>query len=201
MNKRSVDLVCSVALSLLVPLTAPNAIAAPPSPAIFLTNSISCRSESEPALRHMVDAANENQFAMRLKAAVYSGDCLVTQLPLMIGKTTLLRTNKGNPYVCFDNLDPDTAKVIGRECTLANATSTIAAEIQRRTGDYKLTISTASLSKAECLEGGIVMIATIGDHLERTSHIFPNGLDSHSRTVKGKISSLLREGCKGLDYQ
>lgn len=161
---------------------------------------LSCPKEHAQALEEVLDSKNQADLETRVKRAIFSGDCSTTNTAYEVVDIRPARTPSGRRYLCFAEVDEANKSKHGPYCATEQAITTISGEIARRSGDYKVAKEEGIGIKAECLEGGFIIVRKTPGNWERMPFLFPLRLEPPIRSIPAERNSALRDGCKGLDY-
>jgi hypothetical protein len=167
------------------------------------------------SVAYVLDAPTEDELRLRLAHTIVKGDCLLSSSdripPRRISKPDRKVTATGKRYVCFREAKDKNDKAFESfaNCAMENSVTTLEGELRRRTGDYQITQRFADAEKksdivlAKCAEGGEVLVAVQEKGTTRTSMLFMNveTVEEIPIAVSGELRSLLRDGCKGVDYR
>jgi len=159
-----------------------------------------CPEQHVKALERVVDSTNRSEFEVNMQSAIVAGYCTGSSTSVPAENVRQFRTNAGREYLCFEAIDEATRSAMGVYCSPIGSVATISAEIAKRVGDYKITSEDSRLIKAECTEGGSVVVLKANARWERLPLIFPKALKPATRSIPPDHDSALRNGCKGIDY-
>lgn len=151
-------------------------------------------------LEFIIDSGSQAEVVTKLRQAVFDGVCGSGASVFEVIDVRMRWSKKGRGVACFTQLDPVDRTATGRYCSPDGAVSTIAANVARRTGAYKVVGEGVAGLKAECLEGGFVMIQKGTKAWERTPLIYPLMLEPPHRVVPPDREAALLNGCRGVDY-
>jgi hypothetical protein len=161
---------------------------------------ISCAYESRSKLEAIADAKSDDALKSAVASAIYSGACATaSESQIAVVNVKEFKTGGGNLYYCFyqgDKLDGEAA----RFCALERHITSIEEEKKKRSGEYNVTGEGAGGLRAECVEGGYVLIFKTGDSLKRMSLVFPKALYPASQPISNDRDREIRLGCRGIDY-
>lgn len=148
----------------------------------------------------ILDADGRREIDAKLRGAVFSGACMGGGTSFEVINVRMKRTPKGRAYACFTAVDPVDRSAGGPYCAQAEAITTIAAEVSRRTGAYRVVGEGPAGLKAECLEGGFLLLEKGNAAWTRIPLVLPLMLEPPERAVPPDRETALRNGCKGMDY-
>jgi len=171
-------------------------------PYFFLKKGhMSCDYQRRSSLEAIADAKTDEAYKSAAIHAVYSGACTaLSKEQVAISHLTEFHTNAGRRYYCFNPGDDSGAEGTVEFCALESDVTSIHEEKDRRTGDYKIVEEGPNSVKAECAEGGSVILLKKPQSWERMSLVFPKATDVVSRPISNDRASEIRLGCKGIDY-
>lgn len=159
-----------------------------------------CPEQHAGQLTAIIDVDGRREIDAKLKGAVSGGACMGGGTSFQVINVRMMRTPKGRAYVCFTAVDPVDRSTSGPYCAQAEAITTIAAEVSRRTGAYRIVGEGPAGLKAECLEGGLLLVEKGSSAWTRIPLVLPLMLEPPERAVPPDRETALRNGCKGVDY-
>lgn len=146
-----------------------------------------CPEQHAGQLKAIIDVDGRREIDAKLKGAVSGGACMGGGTSFQVINVRTMRTPKGRAYVCFTAVDPVDRSTSGPYCAQAEAITTIAAEVSRRTGAYRIVGEGPAGLKVECLEGGFRRRVPLGRKGECC-------LDAHSACLTAHAGAA-RAGC------
>lgn len=151
-------------------------------------------------LERIIDSDSHAEVVTKFRQAVFGGVCASGTNLFEVIDVRMQWSKKGRGYACFTLLDPVDRTSGGRYCSPDGAVATIAADVARRTGAFRVLGEGVAGLKAECLEGGVVLIQKGDTAWERLPLIYPVMLEPPHRVVLPDREAALRDGCRGVDY-
>jgi hypothetical protein len=159
-----------------------------------------CPYEQREQIEHFADTKSDAEKQMIALTAIYAGSCSVGSYELAIGKPTQFKTSLGNAYICFSVPESEFTPNLGQGCTDPRYLTSISEQQQHRSGQYKVVRKGDGFSRAECEEGGQVVLKKTDAGWSRLSLVFPYKPRAIDVPTSADTDLEIRKGCQGADY-
>jgi hypothetical protein len=157
--------------------------------------------EEEKDIVEVADAQGPSDLTVLLVRKIERGECGTSAGYWRIAQPDKLKTAKGNPYSRIHVVN-EWGRVDRKPTySLPAFVTTLEEEVRTRRGDYRLKIDNDMARVADCAEGGTVLLGKRdGSWVRTASAVFPIELDRETQVDVSDLQSVIREGCKGVDY-